>query len=317
MVSDHMKLLRSGTTASQSLTFFIPALEEWLSAKMPLPASLRRILKSAAFSPLTPDACLGQLLMGLPMGAAPALANEHPLAPEAASPWVVASPLTLTPDINAVWAEPIRDPLPERVYQALQGFFEDYGYVTRWLGGCDLYLKLAQMPDVRFSPLESLAGVSLDACMPEGRDAKHWQMMMSEAQILMHNLERGVLNQVNTGLGLWFWGLGQMPTMRSEWEVDSVVTAHDTLEHLARFLDIKTCSWHCVPNKIEGQDILIEWPIDIGIEGVAGDKTLAEWLGQALMRLRLGRLKTLRVASRGGLWSLSRRAIWFGQRQSQ
>ncbi len=282
----------------------------------PLPRGLLRLLKSADFSPLAPDACFGQLLAGWPMGAAPALANDHPMAPEASSPWVVASPIKLIPDINAVWAEPLKDPLPESVYQELQVFFAEHGHVARWLGGSDLYLKLERMPKVTFSPLESLAGVSVDVCMPQGSDAKHWQLMMSEAQILMHNLDRSVLNQATTGLGLWFWGLGQMPARMGEWNVDCVVAADDTLARVARFLGIQTYSWRAMPDKPIGRHVLIEWPIETSIDAVAGDKRLGQWLGQALLRLRLGRMKTLQIASRSGLWSLSRRAVWFGRRHS-
>jgi hypothetical protein len=84
------------------------------------------------------------------------------------------------------------------------------------------YLHLPQQPDLRTTPLTRALGRDVDACLPAGPEARHWQRFLNEVQMLFHahpvNQAREAQRRpmINS---LWLWGGGRpLAATASDWQ---------------------------------------------------------------------------------------------------
>ena len=75
---------------------------------------------------------------------------------------------------------------------------------------------MAEQPNLRTCPLYEVVGRDLDACLPNGPDARAWNRWQNEAQMLFY---RHPVNQMREAAGrpvisgVWTWGGGVLPTV--------------------------------------------------------------------------------------------------------
>lgn len=134
--------------------------------------------------------------------------------------WLRADPCHVRPDISGVrllaWGNlGITAEDAEDFLQPLRQLFGDIGLEIsapepeRW------YLKLP--PEASFPafslPSEGL-GEDLLAHLPQGPEAQRWRVLITEAQVILHNHPRNT-TRIAAGLpavnSLWFWGGGTLP----------------------------------------------------------------------------------------------------------
>lgn len=76
------------------------------------------------------------------------------------------------------------------------------------------YLPLDSAVDARFFALNDVIGRPISHCVPAGDDARRWQQIANEIQVLLHNHP---VNQAREADGrptinsIWFWGPGAVP----------------------------------------------------------------------------------------------------------
>jgi hypothetical protein len=96
--------------------------------------------------------------------------------------------------------------------ELLIGHFHDQGWRLELLSPSRWYLSLEQVPQIITSHLDEVQGRSIDAFLPQGRDAGRWHGILNEVQMLFHNAdvnskrEQRGLAPVNS---LWFYGGGR------------------------------------------------------------------------------------------------------------
>ena len=97
---------------------------------------------------------------------------------------------------------------------------------TRW------YMALDATPDLATHPLPSVAGKSINACLPNGADALRWNQIATEIQMLLHthpvNEARELLGQPTIN-SVWFWGGGVCSTLGSRPNAEEQIWANDLL----------------------------------------------------------------------------------------
>lgn len=97
---------------------------------------------------------------------------------------------------------------------------------TRW------YLALDTAPELVTQPLPSVAGESINSCLPSGADGLRWNQIATETQMLLHahpvNQARETQGQpaINS---VWFWGGGVCPSLGSLAAPTEQIWANDAL----------------------------------------------------------------------------------------
>jgi len=93
-----------------------------------------------------------------------------------------------------------------------QNFRLEALYPTRW------YLQLPEPVRIQTSKLAAVHGQDIRHHLPEGEQAKAWQVLLNECQIILHhssvNAEREARGDLPIN-SLWFWGEGCTPTVPS------------------------------------------------------------------------------------------------------
>ena len=104
---------------------------------------------------------------------------------------------------------------------------------SRW------YLALEAIPDLATHTLPAVAGKSINAALPTGKDALRWNQIATEIQMLLHTHP---VNETRESLGqptinsVWFWGGGVCPALESRLNSGEQIWANDAL---ARGLALK------------------------------------------------------------------------------
>lgn len=106
----------------------------------------------------------------------------------------------------------------EQFAEAFNQHFQADGYLLYPLRPNRWYLRVATRPDLTTQSVNAVTGKHIDAYLPKGKDALAWHRFYNEVQMLFFGLavnhareERGEL-PIN---GLWCWGGGIMPQMRT------------------------------------------------------------------------------------------------------
>ncbi len=301
-----MRLSRSVTKSSAPAVLFVPALDQWLANAPQVPAALDRWLATGMEEPFLDDAYLAQLVLG--QAIAPAALNALLDGLECSDQTLIQIELvSLQPDLNAVWAQPSVDCADDQTRNALKALFDEFGFSLEQASGGRMYVSCAHAPQVDFAPLWQIQGVSLDQVMPSGPDAKHWIALISESQILLHQLK--AQGAITGGDSIWPWGMGEVPKHAPPApRLQSLMTTSPEFRALGE--------WHAVP---------VSAPTD-GACPAAGQ--LVEWLGEGhcsvdenliklnatvkrlLRQVRWGRLRQLELATQSRRWVLTPARLW-------
>jgi hypothetical protein len=98
--------------------------------------------------------------------------------------------------------------------QAFNEYFKDDGYLLYPLRPDRWYLRVANTPQLRTTPVNQVTGKHIDSHLPQGADSLAWHRFYNEIQMLFFSLavndareQRGELS-INS---LWCWGGGVMP----------------------------------------------------------------------------------------------------------
>lgn len=187
------------------------------------------------------------------------------------------------------------------------------------------YLHLPQQPDLRTTPLPCARGRDVDACLPVGREARHWHRFLNEVQMLFHDHP---VNRARTARGrpsinsLWLWGGGlPLAATASDWHY---VWSHDaTLRGLAWLNGIRGA-----PPPADAQawlqglgggrhllclDDLRPAVAHTDVEGWLAQVEHVEraWFAPLLQALGQGRLRELQLyPDAGHVYRVTRRDLW-------
>lgn len=247
-----------------------------------------------------------------------ALTRQMDAGDAAGSAWLRADPCRVQPDINGARLLGFGDTLgvtgedAAQLLPALKPLFGDTGFPidapvpSRW------YLRLpreARLP--AFTEPDDALGADLFDHLAEGSEGRRWRMLLSEAQVVLHNHPWNAHRQaagrppINS---LWFWGGGVLP--------DHVLSQHACVHG-----DDETCA-------ALASAAGLHRPLPTRFEIAEGDTAFdlvalrdlatfeAHWLQPALAALGAGDLDALRlddedgaavIFSRGQRWRFWRR----------
>lgn len=292
----------------------VPELEALLRETRARPVLLKQLLSRAQSRALSGDSPIAELLTGqvIPAAAISRLLDGGP-EDAAGAVWMRADPVTLVPDLNAVWVGAAsglasdHPALPELIE-----LFSDAGLSYEIAIPQRAYLRLERLPDCRFSPPWTLAGRSLDDALPEGPDAALWRRLLSDAQVILHQY----LDRSEVG-GLWFWGPGTLPSRTSlQARVSHVASADSEVLRLADWLGLSHEPVDAPTAVADGS--LACWSPDPARSADDNLLALTGWLKPIWRRLRSGGIDRLELAGRERVWQISPLQAWrFWRRHSE
>jgi hypothetical protein len=188
------------------------------------------------------------------------------------------------------------------------------------------YLVLEQPPGLATTPLLSVGGQDIDACLPQGADAADWHRLLNEVQMLFHehavNVQRDQRGEpaINS---LWLWGGGVSPDALAS-DVSRIVTDHELGLGLAQLsgiprLDVPTGIDELLPLVADGLTLVVNdtlaaatqyGDVDRWLEGL---RELEEaWFAPLLGAIKQGKLDRLEIDPCHGIrFRLTRRRLQY------
>ncbi len=286
------------------------------AAGLPLPA-LERLLGHARLRSDPPTGALAWLLRhfaldppSVSLAALRRRGEDGPTA-DADAPWLCADPVNLRfarehlilADAATLAITPAE---AGALVGALNELFADVGRfeattAERW------YLRPHTPPRARFVPLAEAVGRPVARCLPEGEDARDWQRLISEAQIVLHNhplnraREEAGLPLVNS---LWLWGGGTLPD-GARTPCPAVQASAPEVRGLARAAGIEpqqpALAAALATPTLSVLDTLARPALHLDLDTWRNALTELErdWCAPLLEALRSGRLKTLQISAPG------------------
>jgi hypothetical protein len=222
-----------------------------------------------------------------------------------------ASELAITAEESAALIQRLNEFLAEA--EPGLGRFEA-GSPERW------YLHLAEPARARFAALDEVVGRPMAHFLPEGEDARRWQRLVSEAQILLHDhpvnraREAAGARTVNS---LWLWGGGRAPAHLTA-PARTIQAQEPFARGLARAAGVEAGP----PRALPGEDALVVLDalhrpaLHLDIErwqhALQGLET--QWFAPLLAALKARRTSALRITAPGDRTtldlSLDARSLW-------
>lgn len=301
-----MKSSRSVTKSSSLAVLFVPALDQWMANASVVPTVLKRWVRAGTEEAFLGDAYAAQLVLGLAIGPAPFNALFDGL--DCSKEFLIQIELvSLQPDLNAVWAQPSTVRPDQVTRNALKGLLDDFGFLLAHESCGRMYVSCSFKPEVTFAPSWQIQGVSLDQLMPTGPDAKRWIALISESQILLHQLK--AQGATTGGESIWPSGMGQLPEQASLTpRLQSLVATGSEFQGLGHWLGmpVSTVGGKVHPKASE----LVEW---LGEQECGADENLSRLsivLKSLMRRVRWGRLKQAELATQTRRWVLRPAQVW-------
>lgn len=292
---------------------FVPELEALLHEARSVPPLLARVFARGRAADLDPTAVGTELVLRQAVMGAP-LTRLLDRPQDAEGVWMRADPVNLIPDLRAVWLRPgvSIDPDSDLVAR-IKDLFSEHGYEFDLPTPERGYLRLERIPDCGFKPPWMLAGESMEYSLPSGAEEKHWRLLLSELQVMMHT--HGA--ETGSPTGLWLWGAGELPRgPRPQARISHLSCRDPALIGTAEWLGLS----HEPPrSSVSPADhSFVEWLPEP--ERTADDNlsALADWIRPLWRRLRFGRIDALELAGRKRVWRLRPAAAWrFWQRAAR
>ena len=188
------------------------------------------------------------------------------------------------------------------------------------------YLALEQPAEISTTPVLSVGGQDIDACLPQGADAADWHRVLNEVQMLFHehpvNVQRDQRGEpaINS---LWFWGGGMSPASLAG-DVSRIATDNVLGRGLAEFsatprVDVPTGIDELLPLATDGVTLLVHdalaaatqyGDVDRWLEGLR--ELEACWWVPLLDAMKQGKLDSLEIdPCRGTRFRLTRRRLQY------
>lgn len=289
-----MKSSRSVTTPDKRLVVHVPQLEALLREAETTPPLIRALVQRGRVHALDPQSPQGELVAGKVLPAAP-LTRRVDRPADAAGAWMRADPIGLVTDLAAVWLQSDRVFDPDGWYAGLSGLLEEEGLRLDLVPQGRGYVRLEGIPECRFSPPWSLAGNSLEHCLPDGPDARFWRRLLNETQVFLTQYRRGVDDPSKVPGSLWFWGGGSLPEVGTVHpRVARIVADDPVLCGMAEWLGLE-CGEFGASLEASGGD-LVEWPARHDDDADSNLERLQCFLRPAWRRLRRGGIRELELA---------------------
>ncbi len=301
-----MRFSRSATKPSSPAVLFVPALDQWLAIARTVPAGLKRWLSAGTVETFSSDAYVAELMLGQAIAPAAlhAMIDNLDCGPDTL---VQIDLVSLQPDLNAVWAQPTHAAPDQETVDALSDLFKDFGFSLVRASSGRMYVSCVGEPEVVFSPLWQIQGISLDQLMPNGPEARRWIALISESQILLHQLKsQGALTG---GDSVWPWGMGQIPREKiAAPRLQALFSSSTEFQALADWLGLPVSV--SAPKRGPKAGEMIEW---LGRNDCNADQNLTELditLKALMRRVRWGRLKQAELATQSRRWILKPKQVW-------
>ena len=187
------------------------------------------------------------------------------------------------------------------------------------------YLLPNTPAQARFVPLAEAVGRPVARCLPEGEDARDWQRLANEAQVVLHNHP---VNRAREDAGqplvnsLWLWGNGTAPEgARAPLAVVQAATPETRGLARAAGVEPQAPAPLLAAPTLTVLETLARPALHLDLDGWRNALVALErdWCAPLLEALRAGRLKTLQISAPGERatleLSVSARDLWkFWQR---
>lgn len=289
-----MKSSRSVTTPERRLVLHVPQLESLLREAERLPPLIEALVRRREPRALDVASPQGELVTGRPLPAAP-LTRRLDRPDDARGVWLRADPVGLVPDLAAVWLRTEERFESGRWSAELAELLGQEGLQLDLTEGGRGYVRLEAEPECRFAPPWTLAGSSLEHCLPEGPDARRWRRLLNETQVTLHQLRQRSEDADAVPGSLWFWGGGRLPDAAAiSPRVCRIVADDPLLVGLADWLGLPYKGFSDDADPRAGD--LIEWPSFFADSAEANLERLQRFLRPLWRRLRLGRIRELELA---------------------
>lgn len=303
-----MRSSRSATTPDKRLVVHVPQLEALLRESEAAPPLIRALVESGRARRLDPASPQGDLVAGRALPAAP-LTRRVDRPDDAGGVWMRADPIGLVTDLAAVWLQSDKVFDPGDWCAALSELLAEEGLSLDLATGGRGYVRLETIPECSFSPPWTLAGNSLEHCLPEGPDARCWRRLLNETQVLLAQYRRGVDDPSSVPGSLWFWGGGALPDIDPvQARVRRIVAADPVLRGMADWLGLEQLEFD--PSFEAGGGDLVEWPARHAEDADANLERLQQFLRPAWRRLRRGGIRELELAGMATLRRFTTTDAW-------
>lgn len=231
-----------------------------------------------------------------------ALTRQVDAGDAAGAAWLRADPCRVLPDINGARLLGFGDALgvtaedAAQLLPALKPLFGDAGFPidapvpSRW------YLRLpreAKLP--AFTEPDDALGTDLFDHLAEGSEGRRWRLLLSEAQVVLHNHPWNARRQADGRPpinSLWFWGAGVLP--------DYVLSDHASVrsnDETCAALASAASLHRPLPARFEAGEGDVLFDLTALRDLAALD---ARWLQPALAALQSGDLAALRLDDEDG-----------------
>lgn len=322
---------------SRSITLLIPGLLDNLPEKLPrLPAletllaradrrddlsvGYERTLMHLFGQPQSPD-------RDVPEGA---LCRYAQTGEKPEGVWLCAAPVHLFADQSRVYLNTIDETaLSEeeatQLIEELNKLYAEDGWEfiqhtrTRW------YLRIADQPAIRTTPLREVDGKPIHDKLPQGEDALQWHRVMNEMQMLLHSSPVNMARQERGAMpinGVWLWGVGELPDANTEqqwskvWTNDLMASGFALLSNTSVH-NLSMTLEQCLQEMDGGEQLITFTPDTSGDPAARLLKWEEDWFVPLLTALRKREVECLRINSADGRqWLLKRQNLWrFWRRQ--
>jgi len=223
--------------------------------------------------------------------------------------WLCAEPVHLHPDLDhVVLFDKEHFELSKLelsgLLESLKPLFEEEKIEVCQGDDMTVYLRLLDVPQVNFTPLDDVVGKNILPFMPSGDEAAKWTLLANEIQMMMSqsdvNRQREEQGQ-STINGLWFWGGGFLTPRKYDQEFDRVWSDNPFIRGLANFKGIK------VKPSLQGFNELepgLRALVSVTCDGSDQEKYLSmlldldeQWIAPALNAIKKGELECFTLVS--------------------
>lgn len=301
-----------------------PQLEHWLEAAAEWSGCLKTLLARARVVSLHGDVPIADALGLSNVPAAPLCRLSGGYEDALTGHWLRFDPVSLLPDLTAVWIQSrvaidLRHASSTSLVEELKQMLQAEGIAWQPNGSSEYGLIHLEKPfDADFIALDRVIGRRLDEVLPTGADQTRWRRMLNESQMIFHQF-RALDHPNQQGMGLWFWGAGNLPAERPSVGPVYMTGLHgtdglsDTWRGLAHWLNIDVIEQ---PEYVDRPGTGL---IDAGI--VDSEAALAEleqhWIQPAWQALATGKLNQLMLIGSDRAWRIGRFDRWAWWRRAK